>query len=197
MGWDSLINFKSIFVDSFSFFSLLNPHARNGCCSHDFCLYIQTTAYMLPHSIDMALMLKLFLFTLLSAWSLRSMASARYMDKSFSLAARLHADDDSSSKCWESLLELQACTGEVVLFFLNSETHLGAGCCQAIQTIEHQCWPAMLTSIGFTAEEGDILQGYCDATTSSSAPPPPPPPPPPPSMEPNDVVTLGGFFLDP
>ncbi|KAL6315519.1 hypothetical protein AAG906_000819 [Vitis piasezkii] len=98
------------------------------------------------------------------------MASARYLDKSFSLAARLHADDDSSSKCWESLLELQACTGEVVLFFLNGETHLGAGCCQAIQTIEHQCWPAMLTSIGFTAEEGDILQGYCDATTSSSAP---------------------------
>ncbi|RVX13284.1 Egg cell-secreted protein 1.1 [Vitis vinifera] len=60
-----------------------------------------------------------------SAWSLGSMASARYLDKSFSLAARLHADDDSSSKCWESLLELQACTGEVVLFFLNGETHLG------------------------------------------------------------------------
>ncbi|KAK1300695.1 Egg cell-secreted protein 1.1 [Acorus calamus] len=49
--------------------------------------------------------------------------------------------------------------------------YLGLGCCRAIRVITRQCWPSMPTSIGFTAEEGDILRGYCDATTS--APPPP------------------------
>ncbi|XP_015886464.3 egg cell-secreted protein 1.3 [Ziziphus jujuba] len=99
------------------------------------------------------------------------------------LAARLKLEDGSST-CWESLLHLQSCTGEVVLFFLNGETSLGPACCKAIRIIEHECWPDMLSSLGFTTEEGDILQGYCDAASVHSPPaqnppllPPPPPPP--------------------
>ncbi|RZC68605.1 hypothetical protein C5167_032481 [Papaver somniferum] len=51
-----------------------------------------------------------------------------------SLAARLQSDG-SYSGCWDSLTELQACTGEVILFFLNGETHSGRNCCRAIHII--------------------------------------------------------------
>ncbi|KAI3853077.1 hypothetical protein MKX03_036250 [Papaver bracteatum] len=87
-----------------------------------------------------------------------------------SLAARLQSNG-SYTECWDSLMELQACTGEVILFFLNGETHLGRNCCQAIHIIQHNCWPAMLGSLGFTQEEGDILRGYCDATANILPPP--------------------------
>lgn len=95
------------------------------------------------------------------------------------LAARLTvADtDNSSSNCWESLFQLQSCTSEVILFFLNGETYLGPDCCHAIHIIEHHCWPSMLGSLGFTSQEGDVLRGYCDdASNSSSAHLHPPPP---------------------
>jgi hypothetical protein len=94
----------------------------------------------------------------------------------------------SSTICWDSLLALQACTGEVVMFFLNGETYLGPSCCQAIRVIEHECWPEMFLSLGFTTQEGDILEGYCEAAAHS--PPPLPPLPllplsPPPSLSPS------------
>ncbi|KAI3873401.1 hypothetical protein MKW98_008053 [Papaver atlanticum] len=63
-----------------------------------------------------------------------------------SLAARLQSNG-SYSECSDSLAELQACTGEVILFFLNGETHLGRNCCQAIHIIQHNCWPAMFGSL--------------------------------------------------
>ncbi|KAK1309794.1 Egg cell-secreted protein 1.2 [Acorus calamus] len=77
----------------------------------------------------------------------------------------------SFTDCFNALVEIKSCTNEIILFFLNGEMYLGLGCCRAIRVITRQCWPSMLVSIGFTAEEGDILRGYCDATTS--APPPP------------------------
>ncbi|MCD7450508.1 hypothetical protein HAX54_006800 [Datura stramonium] len=80
-------------------------------------------------------------------------------------------DEEGSSPCWESLFELQACTGEIMLFFINGESYLGQDCCGAIRTIERQCWPSMLGSLGFTSEEGDILHGYCDATDHSASTP--------------------------
>ncbi|XP_026409860.1 egg cell-secreted protein 1.4-like [Papaver somniferum] len=89
-----------------------------------------------------------------------------------SLAARLQSNG-SYSECWDSLTELQACTGEVILFFLNGEAHLGRNCCRAIHIIQHNCWPAMLGSLGFTQEEGEILRGYCDATANVLPPPSP------------------------
>ncbi|KAK1275800.1 Egg cell-secreted protein 1.4 [Acorus gramineus] len=123
------------------------------------------------------LSLPFFLFLLLLSPCARAARpgprSAR-VDSASSLSARLHADDGAGTggamECWESLVELRACTGEVILFFLNGETHLGEPCCGAIGYIERHCWPSMLTSIGFTPEEGDLLLGYCDSD-SSAAPP--------------------------
>ncbi|KAK4430650.1 Egg cell-secreted protein 1.1 [Sesamum alatum] len=106
-------------------------------------------------------------------------ASARIMldsrpssSTSTSLSARLKLEEESSS-CWESLFQLQSCTAEVVLFFLNGETYLGAGCCRAIWIIQHHCWPQMLGSLGYTPQEAHILRGYCDATDHDALPPRP------------------------
>ncbi|KAL5726992.1 hypothetical protein ACHQM5_000230 [Ranunculus cassubicifolius] len=107
-----------------------------------------------------------FLTLLLLSVQARTTPSSR----ASTLATRLQLDN--SYKCWESLFELRACTGEVILFFINGETYLGPNCCRAIRVIEHQCWPSMLSSIGFTEKEGDILRDYCDST--DSAPPSPP-----------------------
>ncbi|KAL2498681.1 Egg cell-secreted protein 1.1 [Abeliophyllum distichum] len=97
------------------------------------------------------------------------------LDSKSNLAVRLKLyEDEGSSNCWDSLFQLQSCTSEVVFFFLNGETYLGPSCCRAIKTIEHQCWPAMLGSLGYTTEEGDILRGYCDASDYSPSTPPPP-----------------------
>lgn len=75
-------------------------------------------------------------------------------------------------ECWTALLELKSCSDEIVLFFLNGQTDIGGDCCRAIVFITRSCWPAMLTSLGFTAEEGDILRGYCDAIETHTPPPP-------------------------
>lgn len=72
--------------------------------------------------------------------------------------------------CWNALAELKSCTSEIVLFFLNGESYLTIECCHAIRTITFQCWPSMLSTVGFTAEEADILRGYCDAEVGSGAP---------------------------
>ena len=96
---------------------------------------------------------------------------------SSSLGARLAIgvkDGDGLVDCWNALLELRSCTNEIVLFFLNGESYLTLDCCRAIRTITHHCWPAMLTSLGFTAEEGDILRGDCDAETAAAPPAPEP-----------------------
>lgn len=111
---------------------------------------------------------------IISCFIASSMATSRLLDSNPkpTLMSRLKLDQNG---CWDSLFQLQSCTGEVILFFLNGETYLGPGCCRAVRTIEHHCWPSMLGSLGFTSEEGDILRGYCDASdpNSGSAPPPP------------------------
>ncbi|KAL3728873.1 hypothetical protein ACJRO7_033458 [Eucalyptus globulus] len=86
------------------------------------------------------------------------------------LAARLEAVQASGGlvECWNALVQLKSCTNEIILFFLNGETSLGLGCCGAIDIITRNCWPAMLTSLGFTAEEGNILRGYCDAAAGGA-----------------------------
>ncbi|KAL6577553.1 hypothetical protein OROMI_009881 [Orobanche minor] len=90
-------------------------------------------------------------------------------------AARLKLDEShGSSNCWESLFQLQSCTSEIVLFFLNGETFLGPGCCKAVRIIQKDCWPNLLGSLGYTTEEGDVLEGYCDASEGGSVVPTPP-----------------------
>ncbi|XP_057539578.1 egg cell-secreted protein 1.3-like [Amaranthus tricolor] len=81
-------------------------------------------------------------------------------------------DDQSSSGCWDSMLKLQSCSGDLIQFFYNGETYLGTDCCNAMIVIVQDCWPVMLNSLGLTSEEIGVLKGYCDA----SAPSPPSPP---------------------
>ncbi|XP_058782400.1 egg cell-secreted protein 1.1-like [Vicia villosa] len=89
-----------------------------------------------------------------------------------SLEARLRVNGEPPN-CWESLLKLQACSGEIITFFLNGETKLGHGCCNAIKVIGHDCWPNVISSLGFTNEESYILDGYCDEVDDPHSPPPP------------------------
>ncbi|WCJ31686.1 Egg cell-secreted protein 1.1 [Euphorbia peplus] len=70
--------------------------------------------------------------------------------------------------CWSALVEIKSCSNEIILFFLNGETDIQANCCRSIAIITHNCWPAMLSSLGFTAEQGSILRGYCDYPYASS-----------------------------
>ncbi|OVA08123.1 Prolamin-like domain [Macleaya cordata] len=128
----------------------------------------------------MAALNKLILMLALSVFMVSSTATARELavDKpGQSLATRLDGEGGGGGlvECWNALLELRSCTNEIIAFFLDGEqTYIGIDCCKAIRIITRQCWPSMLTSLGFTAEEGDILSGYCDAS-SPSAPPSPSP----------------------
>ena len=70
-------------------------------------------------------------------------------------------------ECGNALVELKSCSQEIVVYFLNGKADIGADCCKAIATITRHCWPAMLNSLGFTAEQGDILRGYCDAAATA------------------------------
>lgn len=91
----------------------------------------------------------------------------------FNLAERIKTSGETVD-CWSALLELKSCSNEIVLFFLNGQTDIGPDCCRSIGIITRNCWPAMLTYIGFTAEEGNILRGYCDAVSSAAGPSQPP-----------------------
>ncbi|GLT44053.1 hypothetical protein SLA2020_179710 [Shorea laevis] len=123
----------------------------------------------------MALMRNSFLFLALAAVLLASATSTRDLipiKPGQDLAARLESSG-GLVECWNALMELKSCTNEIVLFFINGETSIGPGCCHSIEIITRNCWPAMLTSLGFTAEEGTILTGYCDGATSSPTAAPP------------------------
>ncbi|KAK8643148.1 hypothetical protein V6N13_012456 [Hibiscus sabdariffa] len=109
-----------------------------------------------------ALAVVLLALTMASSTHARPLATPK-----LALVARLKLDADSPS-CWDSLTQIQSCTGEVIMFFLNGETYLSDACCHAIHTISHQCWPDMLETLGYTTEEGDILEGYCDHETAKS-----------------------------
>lgn len=76
-------------------------------------------------------------------------------------------------ECWNALTDLRSCTNEIVQFFLNGQTDIGPDCCGAITIVTHHCWPSMLTSLGFTAEEGNTLRGYCDASSGPAEAPSP------------------------
>ncbi|KAJ4909203.1 Egg cell-secreted protein 1.1 [Raphanus sativus] len=86
---------------------------------------------------------------------------AAALSPSTSLVYRLRLDEETGY-CWDSLMQLQHCSGELILFFLNGETYIGPGCCSAIRTVGRKCWTTMIGVLGFTPQEGDVLQGYCD-----------------------------------
>ncbi|KAI3887109.1 hypothetical protein MKX03_025061 [Papaver bracteatum] len=104
----------------------------------------------------------------------RDLATTIHYSVGHNLAARINGEDGGAGmvECWDALYELRSCTNEIILFFMDGEMYLGIECCRAIRIITRECWPSMLTSVGFTAEEGDILRGYCDASHSSAPPSP-------------------------
>lgn len=111
---------------------------------------------------------------LLVSWLLTTTIMATNMSKTRpgqDIAARLQVLEGGASMtvCWTALFELKSCTNEIILFFLNGESYLGKDCCRAIRTVTYNCWPSMLTSVGFTAEEVDILRGYCGTSSPQSA----------------------------
>ncbi|PWA96120.1 Prolamin-like domain-containing protein [Artemisia annua] len=107
----------------------------------------------------------LLLFCLVTS---ESSSMARKMDEikpGKDLVSRINGEKDKGGlmDCWNALLELKSCTNEIILFLLNGDSYLTIDCCRAIRIITYGCWPSMLTSLGFTSEEGDILKGYCGA----------------------------------
>ncbi|KAI3837819.1 hypothetical protein MKW98_004877 [Papaver atlanticum] len=105
---------------------------------------------------------KLVLMVLISAL----MANTTTVIASRDLATTELLEDGGAGmvECWDALYELRSCTNEIILFFMDVEMYLGIEWCGAIRIITRECWPSMLTSVGFTAEEGDVLRGYCDAS---------------------------------
>ncbi|XP_022998660.1 egg cell-secreted protein 1.1-like [Cucurbita maxima] len=110
----------------------------------------------------MASLLKLFITMSFLALIVSSTTESR-PNPEMSLAVRTKLNDEISD-CWGSLYQLQACTAEIITFFLTGETYLGPNCCEAIKVIQHECWPTLLGSLGYTTEEGDILEAYCDTS---------------------------------
>jgi hypothetical protein len=56
-----------------------------------------------------------------------------------------------------------------MIFVKDGKTDISPRCCEALSLITHSCWPAMLTSLGFTLDQTYILRGYCDEEESSVA----------------------------
>ncbi|KAH7861003.1 hypothetical protein Vadar_020489 [Vaccinium darrowii] len=94
----------------------------------------------------------------------------------FNLTARLESGGSALVECWNAMSEIKSCSNEIILYFMNGATDIGPACCNAIDMITRHCWPAMLTALGYTAEETNILRGYCDATSSSGGGGPAPSP---------------------
>ncbi|KAE8662825.1 egg cell-secreted protein 1.4-like [Hibiscus syriacus] len=79
------------------------------------------------------------------------------------LAPRLD-DNQGFAECWNALNELKSCTDEIILFLVDGHTDIDSECCRSIEIVTRNCWPTILTSLGFTYEESNILRGYCDAS---------------------------------
>ena len=89
------------------------------------------------------------------------------MKPGYDLATRLEASE-GLKECWNALMELKLCSNEIVIFFLNSQANIGPDYCRAIDIITSNCCPAMITSLGFTTEEWNILRDYYDASSAPS-----------------------------
>ncbi|KAL9662914.1 hypothetical protein QQ045_027749 [Rhodiola kirilowii] len=114
----------------------------------------------------------LFIFAaFLTVTSVSATTNHIIQPSTFDLAARLE-ESGGITECWNALLQLRSCSNELIAFFLNGHADISSDCCNAITTITHRCWPAMLSSLGFTAEEGHVLSGYCDGSISDHGPTP-------------------------
>ncbi|XP_060182857.1 egg cell-secreted protein 1.4-like [Lycium barbarum] len=78
------------------------------------------------------------------------------------------ANQGNIMECWNALAEIKSCTNEIVAYFTIGTIDIDLPCCQAISVITHHCWPSMLSTLGFTPEETNMLRGYCDASASGA-----------------------------
>lgn len=86
-------------------------------------------------------------------------------------ASNTSARELHESDCLNALKELKSCTKEIAIYFTDGTPDIGPRCCQAITMLTHQCWPAMMTGLGFTVDECDVLRGYCDAYSDAYSAP--------------------------
>lgn len=112
----------------------------------------------------------------------------RELKPSPTLLERLKLEGEGATNCWDSLFELQSCSGEIFPFFLNGETYLCPSCCNAFRTIQHH------GSVGVNDEESDILLGYCDASDESGSTTTHPRPPSPPQT-PKPITNTTSFHV--
>ncbi|XP_019237024.1 PREDICTED: egg cell-secreted protein 1.4-like [Nicotiana attenuata] len=84
------------------------------------------------------------------------------------LATLDQVDEGSILECWNAHGEIKSCTNEIVAYFTIGKIDIDLPCCQAISVITHHCWPTMLSTLGFTPEQTNILRGYCDASKSAT-----------------------------
>ncbi|CAJ1937911.1 unnamed protein product [Sphenostylis stenocarpa] len=75
-------------------------------------------------------------------------------------------------ECWSNLIQLKSCSNEIMHFLINGGADIGSYCCCAITVITHNCWPSMLTSLGYTYQETLYMRSYCQdaAPTPSFSP---------------------------
>ncbi|KAL6188092.1 hypothetical protein ACLB2K_039486 [Fragaria x ananassa] len=103
---------------------------------------------------------------ILFAFLIMSASNAATVTRKLSAGIKTSGEGEGEGglvECGYALVEVKSCSQEIVVYFLNGRIDIGLDCCKAIATITRHCWPAMLTSLGFTADQGDILRGYCDA----------------------------------
>ncbi|KAM3200672.1 egg cell-secreted protein 1.2-like [Capsicum annuum] len=92
------------------------------------------------------------------------------VNSSRAIIARLdEANQGSIVECFNAFGEIKSCSNEIIAYFTIGTIDVDLPCCQAISVITHHCWPSMLTSLGFTLEQTNILRGYCDATHNVSS----------------------------
>lgn len=82
----------------------------------------------------------------------------------FNHRARIDQADATVSECLNAITDIKFCGREIVDFFARGKIdHISKPCRRAIKLITRHCWPALMTALGFTAEECSMLRGYCEA----------------------------------
>ncbi|WMV53849.1 hypothetical protein MTR67_047234 [Solanum verrucosum] len=112
-------------------------------------------------------------FLIMLAYS--TITNLSHVNSSRDIPIFLARHDESSTQgsimeCFSAFAEIKSCTNEIIAYFTIGTIDIDLPCCQAIFVITHHCWPSMLTTLGFTLEETNMLRGYCDATHHNVSP---------------------------
>lgn len=86
------------------------------------------------------------------------------------LTERIEASDGQFIECQKALLQLKSCSNVTIQYFLTGHADISSECCSGIEASTSACSPAGFTSLGYTAQESNILSAYCTATAPAPAP---------------------------